>query len=100
MHPLTGPRTPPKITAALEAMQMTTPSFAHDIRPMFTEMDVEHMQGFGLDLSDYAAVKKGASTIFETVSSGSMPPPGSGEARWTSEMCDTFKRWQDAGCPP
>jgi hypothetical protein len=81
-------------------MQMTTPSFAHDIRPMFTEMDVEHMQGFGLDLSDYAAVKKGASTIFETVSSGSMPPPGSGEARWTSEMCDAFKRWQDAGCPP
>jgi hypothetical protein len=79
---------------------MAAPSFAKDIRPMFTEMDVDHMQGLGLDLNEYAEVKKSSDSIYAVVSGGSMPPPGSGESRWTSEMCDTFKRWQDAGCPP
>jgi hypothetical protein len=79
---------------------MSSLSFATDIRPMFTEMDVEHMKPAGIDLSDRNDVQKHADAIYETVSSGSMPPQGSGEARWTSEMCETFKQWRDDGCPP
>ena len=75
------------------------PSFAADIRPMFTDIDVEHMKGFGIDLSDRKDVMAHADAIYGTVSTGAMPPPASGEARWTAEMCDRFKRWQGAGFP-
>jgi hypothetical protein len=75
-------------------------SFAKDIRPMFTDMDVEHMKSAGMDLSDRADVEKHADAIYETVSYGSMPPRSSGEPRWTTEMCDRFKRWQSEGFAP
>lgn len=76
------------------------PSFARDIRPMFTDMDIDHMKKAGLDLSSHDEVVASADQIYHTVSSGSMPPPSSGESRWTQAMCDTFKAWQNAGCPP
>jgi len=75
-------------------------SFEKDIRPMFTDLDVAHMKPAGIDLSGYADVKANADAIYETVSTGSMPPPSSGESRWTDEMCERFKRWRDQGCPP
>ncbi|MGA7356217.1 MAG: hypothetical protein WBW76_12385 [Candidatus Cybelea sp.] len=75
-------------------------SFKTDIRPMFTDKDVDHMQGFGLDLSSYEDVVRMADSILQTVTSGSMPPSNSGESRWTTTMCDTFKRWKDGGCLP
>ena len=75
-------------------------SFAKDIRPMFTDTDVDHMRSAGLDLSSHDEVAKSADAIYETVSAGTMPPPGSGEQRWSTEMCDRFKRWQEQGCPP
>jgi hypothetical protein len=79
---------------------MTTLSFAKDIRPLFTDLDVAHMKAAGLDLSDREEVASKADAILETVSSGTMPPPSSGESQWTSAMCETFKQWRDAGCPP
>jgi hypothetical protein len=74
-------------------------SFAKDIRPMFTEVDVAHMKNLGLDLSSFDEVKKNGDPIYKLVSDGSMPPEGTGE-RWTTGMCATFKRWQEQGCPP
>ena len=79
---------------------MGTLSFAQDIRPMFTDLDVAHMKSGGLDLSDYESVKAQADAIYTAVSNGTMPPKPSGEARWSSEMCARFKQWQDGGCPP
>jgi hypothetical protein len=76
-----------------------TLSFATDIRPMFTDLDVAHMKVAGIDLSDRNEVMAHADAIYQTVSTGTMPPPSSGEARWTPEMCDRFKRWQAADCP-
>lgn len=75
-------------------------SFAKDIRPMFTDLDVEHMQRFGMDLSSYDDVKAHADGIYSTVASGAMPPSTSGEARWTPEQCERFKAWQTQNCPP
>jgi hypothetical protein len=76
-----------------------TLSFAKDIRPMFTDLDVAHMKPFGLDLSDASSVKGHADAIYGAVSSGTMPPASSGE-RWSTQMCATFKAWQQQGCPP
>jgi hypothetical protein len=75
-------------------------SFEADIRPMFTEMDVAHMKAYGIDLSDRSSVQASAVAIYDTVSGGSMPPPSSGEERWTDDMCERFKHWQEQGCPP
>jgi hypothetical protein len=74
-------------------------SFAQDIRPMFTDPDVDHMKHAGMDLSDRDDVEKHAESILAVVTNGSMPPSGTGE-RWTPEMCATFKSWVDQGCQP
>ncbi len=76
-----------------------TLSFAKDIRPMFTDTDVDHMS-FAMDLSDAADVAKNADAILAVVKDGSMPPARSGGVRWTDEMCDTFQSWMEQGCPP
>jgi hypothetical protein len=81
-------------------MNEGTLSFERDIRPMFTELDVEHMKGFDMDLASYDDVKVAAESIYTVVTDGSMPPPRAGEARWTSDMCDRFRRWIDQGCAP
>jgi hypothetical protein len=75
-------------------------SFAKDIRPMFTDLDVAHMKPAGIDLSDKGQVAEHAAAIYEAVNQGNMPPPSSGESRWSTEMCERFKQWQAKGCPP
>jgi hypothetical protein len=74
-------------------------SFARDIRPLFTDLDVSHMKPFGIDLSERDDVEKHAQAILRTITDGSMPPKGTGE-RWTPEMCARFKSWADNGCSP
>ena len=78
---------------------MSTLSFAKDIRPMFTDTDVDHMKMAGMDLSSRDDVRAHADSIYRVVSAGTMPPPNTGE-RWTAEMCERFKDWQNQGCPP
>lgn len=74
-------------------------SFQRDIRSMFTDLDVAHMKPLGIDLSKAADVKANAAAIYAVVTNGSMPPPNSGEGRWSTEMCERFKRWMEQGCP-
>ena len=75
-----------------------TLSFARDIRTMFTDTDVAHMSRM-MDLSSRDSVYSHAQAIYETVTEGVMPPPGSGEARWSKEQCALFKAWMDQGGP-
>jgi hypothetical protein len=72
--------------------------FASDIRPMFTDMDVAHMSK-AMDLSNRDSVFAHADAIYQAVLSGHMPPPGSGESRWSTEACETFKTWKEQGGP-
>jgi hypothetical protein len=67
---------------------------------MFTDMDVDHMKAYGMDLSSRDDVFRNADAIYADVSSGRMPPPASGESRWTSDMCQMFQAWQNQGGPP
>ena len=75
-------------------------SYAKDIRPMFTDVDVAHMKREGVDLSSYEDVKTNANDIYAQVSSGRMPPRSSGESPWSQVWCNKFKSWQNQGCPP
>jgi hypothetical protein len=72
-------------------------SFAKDIRPLFTDEDVEHMLDVNsdLDLSKYEAVKANASDIYNVLSDGSMPP---GEP-WSEDKVALFKQWMDENYP-
>ena len=79
-----------------------TVSFATDIRPLFTSMDVQHMSPLGVSLDDYAYMSQpeNASVVYERVSSGSMPPGNSGEEPWSVDTVQLFKQWMDDGYSP
>ena len=81
-------------------------SFASDIVPLFTEMDVEHMSEQGVELNQYVYMSDpandhaNAANVYQQVSSGSMPPSWSGEKPWTDEMVQTFQDWMNDGYQP
>jgi hypothetical protein len=70
-------------------------SFATNIRPMFTDMDVAHMKNFGVLLDDfgYMADPAHAQKVLEAVSRGLMPPSGSGEPSWSPDRVELFQNW-------
>jgi hypothetical protein len=79
-----------------------TPSFARDIRPLFTDEDVAHMKPRGIDLSDYDSVKSNQDKILDRVSRapgtfGIMPPP---RTPWTKEQVQLFHDWIAGGSQP
>ena len=72
-----------------------------DVQGFFTSTDIAHMKAVtngALDLSSYQSVKIWAAKIYSEVSSGAMPPPGSGENQWTQTMVNTFGCWIQQGC--
>ena len=72
-------------------------SFARDIRPLFTQTDIDHMLHVSpsLDLSSYDSVKAHAASIYQRVAAGEMPPG----KPWPQEQVDTFKQWMDQQYP-
>jgi hypothetical protein len=79
-----------------------TVTWTHDIAKLFTALDVAHMKsvtGGQLDLSNYVSTKIWASSIYSHVSSGAMPPPGSGEGPWPPAQVNLFGCWIQKGCP-
>jgi hypothetical protein len=79
-----------------------TVSFASDILPLFTSMDIEHMSELGVQLDDYSYMSQpaNASAVHEEVSSGNMPPSVSGEERWSEDKIQLFQGWIDGGYQP
>jgi hypothetical protein len=81
-------------------------SFASDILPMFTAIDIEHMseQDVHLDQYDYMSDPTddhaNAKNVYQQVSSGSMPPSWSGEKPWRQEVVQTFQDWMTGGYQP
>jgi hypothetical protein len=70
-------------------------SFATNIRPMFTDMDVAHMKNFGVLLDDFGYMRDPAHAqkVLDAVSSGTMPPSSSGEPSWSSDRVELFQNW-------
>jgi hypothetical protein len=74
-------------------------SFARDIRPLFTDMDIAHMKGAGvlLDDFDYMRDPGHAQKVLAAVSGGAMPPESSGEPSWSPARVQLFRDWIAAG---
>ncbi len=74
-------------------------SFADDIKPLFTDIDVDHMSWF-CDLRSYDDVKANAEEIYgrlRGIGGKVMPPPPAGP--WPKKNIDLFKTWMDQGYP-
>ena len=74
------------------------PSFANNIRPLFREVDIDHMKRHHLDLASYDEVKMQAQDIVSRVSNGTMPPPP--ETSWSPDQVQRFQDWIDQGMRP
>jgi truncated hemoglobin YjbI len=68
------------------------PSFARDIRPLFTDRDRASMS-WAFDLGDVAAVREHADAILDQVAAGRMPCYGA----WPAAQVATFRRWVESG---
>ncbi len=73
---------------------MPTVSFAQDIRPLFTDNDIESMKDFGdFDLSQIPDVRANAANIYSRLAAKDMPCNGA----WSDENIDKFKQWMESG---
>lgn len=81
-------------------------SFASDIVPMFTAMDISHMEQQSVYLDKYEYMSDptdnyaNASAVYDQVSSGGMPPSWSGEDPWSPAKVQMLKDWMDGGYQP
>jgi hypothetical protein len=75
-------------------------SFAQDIRPLFTEMDIAHMKALGVALDDFGYMRDPAHAqkVLDAVSAGVMPPGSSGEPPWSPASVQLLREWIAAGC--
>jgi hypothetical protein len=75
-------------------------SYATDIRPKFTTEDIDHMNDFGIDLSDYATVRDNADSILTRLMDRDNPMPPEPRGPGPQERIDCFKQWIDKGKLP
>jgi hypothetical protein len=80
-----------------------TTSFQKDIRPLFTERDIQGMKK-GFDLASYDEVKAHAAAIYDRIRGigGALmpPPPPRGEGPRPHARIELFAKWIADGCPP
>ena len=80
-----------------------TTSFEADIRPLFTDRDIEGMKK-GFNLASYDEVKAHAPAIYDRIRGigGAVmpPPPPRGEGPWPQSNIDLFAKWLADGCQP
>jgi hypothetical protein len=69
------------------------PTWTKDIRPLFRQVDVDHMKPRGYDLSDYDDVKAKSADILTAVQTKHMPPGHP----WPSAWVDRFQAWINGG---
>ena len=79
-------------------------SFAKDISPLFSPVDIKHM-ALAFDLGNYEHVKKHAQPILQRLKGQGgavMPPPpaNGGSGPWAEDKIALFESWIDGGLQP
>ena len=78
-------------------------SFQADIRPLFTERDIQGMIK-GFSLASYDDVKKHGAAIYDRIrgiGGALMPPlPPRGEGPWPQARIELFAKWMADGYQP
>ena len=78
-------------------------SFQADIRPLFTQRDIDGMKK-GFNLASYEEVKAHAAAIYDRIRGigGALmpPPPPKGEGPWPQSNIELFAKWMADGYQP
>lgn len=75
-------------------------SFEADIRPLFREVDIEHMRPMDVLLDDYQYMSQRANAeLVHDFLSGKKQPQMPPDDPWSVEQVELFARWMQAGCP-
>ena len=77
-------------------------SFARDIKPLFRQIDLDHMGRMGVNLDDYEWMsnKSNAQNVYDFVVGTKQPKMPIGGPFWSQEQLDLFAAWMKDGCPP
>jgi hypothetical protein len=78
-------------------------SYQADIRPLFTERDIQGMMK-AFNLAKYDDVKANAAAIYDRLRGigGAVmpPPPPRGEGQWPEDRIELFAKWMADGYQP
>ena len=74
-------------------------SFRLHIRPLFRDLDIEHMLPIGIDLGSYEQVRDRSARVFGALQGKTMPPANA-DGPWPDEWIALFSRWIDEGSAP
>jgi hypothetical protein len=78
-------------------------SFETDIRPLFTQRDIQAMSK-AFNLASYVDVKTHSAAIYDRIrgigGAAMPPPPPRGDGPWPQSRVDLFGRWIANGYPP
>ena len=79
-------------------------SFAADIKPLFRDVDIDHMRSFGVNLDDYSYMSdpSNADAVLSTLTPTGNQPPSMppGGPYWTQAQLALFAQWQQDGYQP
>jgi hypothetical protein len=77
-------------------------SFARDIRPLFRQIDLDHMDRMGVMLDDYGYMsdRSNAQNVYDYLEGAKEPRMPIGGPYWDKEQLDVFARWMKDGCAP
>ena len=74
-------------------------SFEADIRPLFRDIDVDHMKPLNVFLDDYGFMSKpeNATMVLEFLNGKKEPKMPPGGPFWSQEQLDLLARWMSEG---
>ena len=78
-------------------------SFSKDVKPMFREVDIDHMKVHGVHLDDFQYMSDpandhaNAQAVQDSLSDRTMPPGG---PFWTAEQLGLYDKWRTDGYQP
>ena len=77
-------------------------SFARDIRPLFRDVDIDHMEGMGVLLADHAWMSnsENAKRVYDFLSGDEQPRMPPGGPYWSEEQLKTLSSWMKDGYQP
>ena len=80
----------------------STISFERDIRPMFTDDDIDHMEGMGVLLGDHAWMSEpqNAKRVYDFLTGDEQPRMPPGGPYWSDEQLAKLSGWIKGGYKP
>ena len=81
---------------------VTSVSFARDIRPLFRPEDIQHMKPMGILLDDfkYMSDSKNAQSVYDSLTGETQPQMPMNGPYWPKDKLDLFQKWMKGGCQP